>query len=627
MRILSLELMMIHLLRWGLMKSMIDLWCELANELADWCHTSTTLDQQKVRSRTAAEGQSFLTITLPSFGKDFESCLEVGLLDDDAFAGFKRKNGLPLFLGGFLRQIFSPLDGAILADPSSDCIFAVRQLTLLCAKVLLPCSDSRTRAAFEGYVRCEEEMRDWDFHSAEESFNFLRVSNLLFSDVFQKMDDLVRNGEITPRHGPGTTADRLLGNQKFDLITWSERLESIFCFLDYAVPSQRHYNRYDDVEILDPGNEVPVRVIDVPKTLRTPRIIAIEPAHMQYMQQGLLYPLVKLLESKIIPGNTRDNLAFNFLGFTDQEPNRHLARQGSLQSDLATLDLSEASDRVHNLHVGTMLQRFPTFGKAVAATRSTKASVPGLGVDLYSLSKFASMGSALCFPFEAMVFLTVIFLGIEEQLGTPLTRKAVRSFVGKVRVYGDDLIIPVEYVDSVIKSLGLFGFKVNKHKSFWNGKFRESCGGDYYQGTDVTPVRLRQTFPHDRTDPSKVISLVAFRNLLYERGLWKTARWLDDGVIRKVLPHFPIVEPTSPALGRRSFLPYQAERLSDDTHAPRVKAWVSKPRIPANEASGIGSLMKCLLPGRLKPFEDPRHLERSGRPEVVDIKLQWVSPF
>jgi hypothetical protein len=609
------------------MKSMIDLWCELANELAGWCHTSTTLDIQKVRSRTEAEGDSFLTITLPSFGKDFESCLEIGLLDDDAFAGFKRKNGFPLFLGGFLRQIFSSLDGAILAEPSHDSIYAVRQLTSLCAKVLLPCSDSRVRAAYEGYVRCEEEMRDWDFHSAEESFNFLRVSNLLFSDVFQKMDDLVRNGEITPRHGSGKTADRLSGNGKFDLITWSQRLDDVFCFLDYAVPSQRHYNRYDDVEILDPGKEVPVRVTNVPKTLRTPRIIAMEPAHMQYMQQGLLHPLVELLESKIVPGNTRDNLAFNFLGFTDQMPNRYLARQGSLQSDLATLDLSEASDRVHNLHVVTMLQRFPTFRKAVAATRSTKASVPGLGVDLYSLSKFASMGSALCFPFEAMVFLTVIFLGIEEQLGTPLTRETVKSFAGKVRVYGDDLIVPVDYVDSVIKSLGLFGFKVNKHKSFWNGKFRESCGGDYYHGTDVTPVRLRQTLPHNRTDPFKVISLVAFRNLLYERGLWKTCSWLDNEVIRKVLPHFPIVEPTSPALGRRSFLPYQEEKSCEKLHAPRVKAWVPKPRIPASEASGIGSLMKCLLPGRLNPFEDKKHLLRSGRAVDVDINLQWVSPF
>jgi hypothetical protein len=609
------------------MKSMIDLWCELANELAGWCHTSTTLDQQKARSRTEAEGLSFLTITLPSFGKDFESCLEVGLLDDDAFAGFKRKNGLPLFLGGFLRQIFSSSDGTILADPSIDSIFAVRQLTLLCAKVLLPCSDARVRAAFEGYVRCEEEMRDWDFHSAEESFRFLRVSNLLFADVFQRMDDLIRSGEITPRHGPGKTADRLSGNGKFDLTTWSERLEDVFCFLDYAVPSQRYYNRYDDVEILDPGNEIPVRVVSVPKTLRTPRIIAVEPAHVQYMQQGLLHPLVELLESERVAGNTRDNLAFNFLGFTDQEPNRHLARQGSLKSDLATLDLSEASDRVHNLHVVTMLQRFPTFGKAVAATRSTKAGVLELGQSLYSLSKFASMGSALCFPMEAMVFLTAVFIGIEEQLSTPLTRETVKSFVGKVRVYGDDLIVPVEYVDSVVKSLGLLGFKVNKHKSFWNGKFRESCGGDYYLGADVTPVRLRRPFPRNRADSSEVISLVAFRNLLYERGAWKTARWLDEEVIGKVLPHFPIVEPTSPALGRRSYLPYKAEKLSEDTHAPRVRAWVPKPRIPSSEASGVGSLMKCLLPGRLNPFEDKEHLRRSGRPEVVDIKLRWVSPF
>jgi hypothetical protein len=609
------------------MKSMIDLWCELSNEMGSWCHTSTALDNNKVKSRTEHEGLSFLTITLPSFGKEFERCLEIGHIDDDSFPGFQKKNGFPLFLGGFLRQVFNPSDRSILTEPCLDSIFALRQLTLLCAKILLPCSDARIRDAFQGYVRCEEEMRDWNFHDAFEANSFERISSLLFSDVFQKMDELVENGEITPRHGPGMTADRLLGNEKYDLVQWSERLEELFPFGEYALPSWRYHNRYDDVEILDPGREIPVRVIHVPKTLRTPRIIAMEPSYMQYMQQGLLHPIVELLESKRVPGNTRDNLAFNFLGFTDQNPNRDLARQGSIQGDLATLDLSEASDRVHNLHVVTMLHRFPALRQAVFATRSTKASVPGLGVDLYSLHKFASMGSALCFPFEAMVFLTAIFQGVEKQMGTPLTRKIVKSFEGKVRVYGDDIVVPVDFVDSVVNSLGLLGFKVNEHKSFWNGKFRESCGGDYYQGTDVTPVRLRQTFPRNRTDPSKVISLVAFRNLLYERGMWKTAGWLDKEIIGKILPYFPIVEPTSPALGRRSYLPYQVEKLDGATQAPRVRAYVARPLIPANSASGVGSLLKCLLPNRSDPFEDSRHLERSGRPSAVGIKLKWMIPY
>lgn len=608
------------------MKSMIDLWIKLANELASWCHTSTTLDCKKLESRVKYEGISFLTISLPSFTKDFERSLEIGLIESCSFSSFKRKGGLPLFLRGFLSQIFDSSSGVLLTDPSLDSIYAVRQLTLLYSKILLPCSDARTRDAFEGYVKCEEDLLDWESRGDFNFESFNRLSRLLFADVFSKMDELVYNNELVPRHGPGATADRISGNQKFDLFTWTHRLEKLFLFGDYAIPNWRYYYRYDHVEIFEPGKEVPVKVISVPKTLRTRRIIAEEPAHVQYMQQAISRELTQQLESQTVAGNSRFNLAHYFLGFSRQEPNRHLAARGSSRGDLATLDLSEASDRVHIRHVEAMLHGFPFLGEAVFAARSSKAEVPALGLSLWSLRKYASMGSALTFPIEAMVFLIAIFLGIEEKLQRPLERKDILSFRGKVRVYGDDLIVPVDCVPHVLDSLARLGFKVNVNKSFWNGKFRESCGGDFYDGVDVSIVRFRRSFPRDRGDVSEVISLVEFRNFLYERGLWKTTSWLD-AQIGKVLPYFPIVESTSPGIGRRSFLSYQSERLDEDTHAPRVRAFVLSPRIPANQASGEGSLLKCLLPSRVMPFEDKRHLDRSGRPLVVDIKLRWIEPF
>ncbi|DAD50590.1 RNA-directed RNA polymerase [ssRNA phage Zoerhiza.3_5] len=597
------------------MKSMTDLWRELANELAGWCHTSTTQDYKKLLSRVENEGLSFLTISLPSFGKDFESCLDNGRVDDCSFSGFRRSCGLPLFLGGFLRQIFDTSSGVLLAEPSIDSIFAVRQLTTAFAKILLPCSEDRVTDAFESYVRCEQDLSSWESHGTFDASAFKRVSQLLFSDVFTEMDRLCHYGELVPRHGPGQTADRVRGNHKFDLKLWSERMESIFPFGEYAIPSWRYYNRYDDVQILEPGDEHPVRVVHVPKTLRTPRIIAMEPAYVQYMQQAILQPLVQALESEVVEGNTRHNLGSDFVGFTDQHPNRVMACRGSQGESLATLDLSEASDRVHTLHVEAMLQGFPSFREAVFATRSTKAEIPMLGIQLTPLHKFASMGSALCFPIEGMVFTTAVFLGIEEKLGRPLDRKTVMSYVGKVRVYGDDIIIPVDCVPHVTSVLARLGFKINASKSFWTGKFRESCGGDYYDGVDVTPVRVRRVFPSSRDDAEEVQSLVALRNLLYERGLWKTTRWIDEQLVGKLLPHFPIVEPTAPCLGRRSFLPYQVERWDDDTHAPRVRAYVAKSKIPASEASGIGSLLKCLLPNRgpeMSPFEDSLHLQRQA---------------
>jgi len=608
------------------MKSMMDLWRRLADELASWCHTSATLDYKKLESRVEYEGLSFLTITLPSFGKDFERSLEVGFVESNSFSSFKKKNGLPLFLGGFLSQIFDISSGVLLTEPCKDSILAIRQLTLLFSKILLPCSNAREIGAFQSYVKCEEDLEEWESRHDFDASAFNRVSRLLFGDVFSKVDQLVYNNELIPRHGPGSTADRISGNQKYDLFSWTQRLESLFPFGEYAIPNWRYNYRYDDVKILEPGEEIPVKVISVPKTLRTPRIIAMEPAHVQYMQQAVSLALTEHLESETVAGNSRINLAHYFLGFSHQEPNRHLAARGSIRGDLATLDLSEASDRVHIQHVEALFHGFPSLWEAIQVTRSSKAEIPALGLSLWSLRKYASMGSALCFPIEAMVFLAAIFLGIEEKLKRPLDRKSIIDLRGKVRVYGDDLIVPVDCVPAILDVLARLGFKVNVNKSFWNGKFRESCGGDYYDGTDVTPVRFRRRFPRDRGDVSEVISLVAFRNHLYERGLWQTTSWLDKK-IGKVLPHFPIVEPTSPGLGRRSFLPYQAEKIDVDTQAPRVRAFVSIPRIPANSASGEGSLLKCLLPSRTLPFEDIRHLERSGRPSVVDIKLRWIVPF
>lgn len=469
-------------------------------------------------------------------------------------------------------------------------------------------------------------MKDWKFRSEDEEKSFIRISKLLFSDVFSEMDRKIRDYELIPRHGPGATSDKYSGNQKYDLKTWSSRLEGLFPYGEFAIPNWRYSYRYDLVQILEPGKETPVKVISVPKTLRTPRIIAMEPAHVQYMQQAISKPLVELLESEVVPRNKRQNLAKHFLGFSDQIPNRDLARRGSAQGDLATLDLSEASDRVHILHVGALCHGFPFLWEGLQVTRSTKAEVPDLGLSLWSLNKYASMGSALCFPVEAMVFLVAIFQGLEAQLKRPLNRKDVLSFRGKVRVYGDDIIVPVDSVYYVLDSLARLGFKVNVNKSFWRGKFRESCGGDFYDGEDVRPIRLTKVFPRSRRDVLQLKSLVEFRNHLYERGLWKTASWLDEKVLGKLLPYYPIVEPTSSGMGRRSFLPYQAEKIDHNTHAPRVRAYVLKPRIPANSASGEGSLLKCLL-NQGETFEDEKHLERSGRPSVVDIKLRWVAPF
>lgn len=345
---------------------------------------------------------------------------------------------------------------------------------------------------------------------------------------------------------------------------------------------------------------------------------------MQYMQQGLLRPLVEALERPVQATYNRTSLCYGMLGFSDQAPNRAMAKRGSSDGSLATLDLKEASDRVPNLLVKVMLERHPWLDTAVQACRSTRAEISDLGICIPKLSKFASMGSALCFPFEAMVFLAIIFVGISKHTGLPLSRQLISSYRGKVRVYGDDIIVPVDVAESVISALESYGIKCNTNKSFWTGQFRESCGGDYFAGEDVTPIRMHKVFPSSRKDATEVAALVEFRNHLYMRDMWQTASFLDEK-IRDILPDFPIVEATSPCLGRLSFWDWNPEWADEDTHAPLVRGWVIRPIIGENLVEDVWALVKCLSSPIM--FEDIKHLERSGRCVAVTLKRRWVTPY
>jgi hypothetical protein len=455
---------------------------------------------------------------------------------------------------------------------------------------------------------------------------FRRISVLLWADSLSAIDLAVYRGNIIPSHSAGATADRLSGNGKWNQSEWTSRLDKVLPSWEGLLPNVRvlHSGGAElscssesqvPTDLLEPGDERPVKVILVPKTLKTPRVIAMEPTCMQYMQQGMLSLFTQEL--------TRNRTAWKFLGWDKQDPNKNLARKASLNGKLATLDLSEASDRVSNQLVRNLLHHWPHLREAVDASRSRKADVHGHGV--IRLAKFASMGSALTFPIESMVFLTIVLLAKEEELRRPLTKKDIKSLLGQVRIYGDDIIVPVGLVPAVVRLLEAFGLKVNLNKSFWNGKFRESCGGDYYQGHDVTIVRLRSLFPTNRKHALEMASTVSFRNQLYFAGLWKTVRYLDK-LIGGVIP-FPVVLESSPALGRHSFLGYETQRISSDLQRPQVRAFTLRSTLPVSRLDGYGALLKCLLPNRDLPFADAEHLERAGRPKSVDMRLGWVNSY
>jgi hypothetical protein len=139
------------------------------------------------------------------------------------------------------------------------------------------------------------------------------------------------------------------------------------------------------------------------------------------------------------------------------------------------------------------------------------------------------MGSALTFPIEAIIFTVIAAMGSELT-----AQPSARLLAGRVSVYGDDIVVPVSAVDRVVDYLNLFGFKVNMHKSFWSGYFRESCGKEYYAGTDVSVVRLRSEVPTSRGDAALISRFMDFRNRAYRAGLWSVVKLADATLSRVV---------------------------------------------------------------------------------------------
>ncbi len=643
------------------MKRLMLLLQHVLKDLERRCCVSTALDLKTIEGRVENEGLSFLTITLASLGKDFETNLKShrANLDRNLYVGFKlRPNGTPHLFKEFFDLIFDSQSGRLLEDPNVEAISALRQITLMWAKMELPCSDARNVSAIDGYLQVEEALlydhpiygrlqrklgestivwfpdaparvtsgtgwthvavdNDESERREEARKRFRLMRTRLFEDVLIRLDKDVAEGNLIPKHGPGSTADRLFANAKYDLREWTERLESVFPFLDNALPNPKYHQVLESVEHLTPEQERPVKVILVPKTLSTPRIIAIEPTCMQFMQQAISVRLVRYLEDPRY-------FVSGFIGFRDQVPNQYLAKEGSLTGRLATLDLSEASDRVHNELVKDLFRSYTNIAEGVQASRSTRALVPGKGV--IDLAKFASMGSALTFPVEAMVFLTVVMLGIEDAEGHRLTNEELLNLKGRVRVYGDDIIVPSDYARSVNDALEAYGFKVNVRKSFWTGKFRESCGKEYYDGHDVSLVKLRRELPDSRSNVKEVVSTVETRNQFYMNGMWETCRFLDEEILR-LLRYYPIIEETSPLLGRVSVFSAQAERIDKDLQVPLVRGWKKVAKSPISRLDDIGALQKFLLKKGLEPFFDEEHLERYGRPDAVNIKLGWSQPY
>lgn len=532
------------------MKSLLILHTNVMRDASRLCSTDITRDLKTISDRWEDEGDSFLTITLPAFSKALERGLDLGCWPaQDMRPSWKHVRGLPAFLRGFLSRIFAD-NGTLLTRPDPQCIWAVRQICNLTGKVERPCTPERVRGAFSSFVSTDGELLGLPSRLEPSRVKaYEEMAEQLFGELFSRLERAIAEFNLVPKHGPGAVADKLSQARRRQYTYWPEALESVFPAWRYTSNTPQGYDR----ATVPMTEMLPVRVVSVPKTQATPRIIAIEPSTVQYAQQGLKREIYEF-----VGRGSLDKI----LGFRDQTRNRKLAESASKTGSLATIDLSEASDRVHWYLVFLMTRRWPHLWDFLWATRTRAADVPGHGV--IPLQKFASMGSALTFPLEAMVFTTLAALGIAQ---TECRRQTVTTLNGRLSVYGDDIIVPVAAVDRVVDWLEHFGAKVNRSKSFWNGKFRESCGAEYYDGHDVSVERVRTEVPTSRDDAAGIAALVDFRNRAYRAGLWVTSSAVDDWLSNLIRLPISRVTPETPSyLTKETFLPYveKWERMHPD---------------------------------------------------------------
>lgn len=588
------------------MKSQVKLLTLIIRQAGSELGIKVDKDIETLQRRSEENGMFFLDTSLPTLDDALLQGLSRGRLDPIPGYSLQSKTALPRFLNGFWKSVFDE-DGLLRPNPSVPAIRLIRQVARTYKKVFEVCSEDKVDAAVRQFVQTDQELA----LVSDRTAGVLReIAHIAWGRHIGKV---VENLHQLPfRHGPGAVAEKLdsVARWEFNIIS----------------PSAYNYFGIDPFRLVWSASleapptiqEVRSRLIAVPKTASKPRLISIEPSCHQYLQQGVMSIL----------GDEMSHI--RMVSYRYQELNQELARRGSLDGSYATIDLSEASDRVSLSLLTEMFGFNPTFVEIIRAMRTGKVVLPD-GEELI-LNKFSSMGSALTFPLEGLYFATLIIYSECKRLGdfSPRhIRRILRS--GDYRVYGDDMIVPVDAAPALYRVLEEHGLVVNQAKSFCTGLFRESCGGDYWAGYNVTPTYARRRLPDSKRDVTEILSWVATANQLHQSGYTHSALWLRDYIeditgplgvssggessdIAFVFGSSKVRERYNPSL--QSF-----ERLGVTVRSTYRKA---RAKEYAVLAKAIASAGKAYSGGFVVSEIDSRNLTHHGSPTSSQLKRRWV---
>jgi hypothetical protein len=263
---------------------------------------------------------------------------------------------------------------------------------------------------------------------------------------------------------------------------------------DDAMPLFRDYLSYDYLlhgrihKLNSTTGTVPAKIVScnasrattVPKSSSINRLIAVEPTANMYLQLGLM----TVFENR-----------FRDLGIIiARQPFRHhkLARKGSIDGKLSTIDFSSASDCVSIELLRYLLPK--EWFSIVNELRCSQMDLDGSLVDLHMIS---TMGNATTFQIETLVFYVlgaaIIQMDCKPKCCLP-DFSSKQNYISLMSVFGDDCILPTKNAQEFIFLCESVGFLVNKEKSFIEPGpgFRESCGQDFFRGRYVRPFFIER---------------------------------------------------------------------------------------------------------------------------------------
>jgi hypothetical protein len=536
-------------------------------------------DQQTIAERLKSEGSSFVKVTLPKLGKALDAGLISGTFNGIADFAVKRGTNLPRFMYALFERIFNT-DGVLRSNPCTTTIYFLRQILLLDGKLETSYTKQQEKAALDGF---RDRQRRLGKTKLPPNHPVLLRAQRLLTRMLKRCDLSV----ITPGHGPGGVAEGYDRFERWDIRAWPKRAERWYPFHVYGSQSFQALC----------AQGAPVMVSDsitkcslVPKDFKGPRLISSESAATQYLQQGQMKLLMQFVDSHWLMGRS--------IRFRDQTHNQDRCST-AYEDGAATLDLSNASDTVSAALVWYLLAGVPKLRSQLFCTRSQYMDVQG---ERIRITAFSPMGSAVCFPVETLVFWSLSMASVRHVQhhwcdgSKDPTLPSESEMASAIAVFGDDIIVPDYALAVLIGTLTEVGCEVNTSKTCYQTPFRESCGAEYFNHTDVAIIRNRR---YDYDDSSKFTNYHALLDLqrkFFLCGLFSASalcvKWAEEIL--------PVVTRTPPDVAIRFCDVSKRIRIEERVHTlPAIgNYWIQKQIRPrGDQPRQVGTCLTAVPSG------------------------------